>query len=60
MILLSSSEFFKINFLQKILSGTLSECHMVRIQNVGPVLDPNCLQRLSGSNILLKIKSQEI
>ena len=52
MFLRSYSEFFKINFFQKILSGTLSERQIVRIQNVGPVLDPNCLQRLLGSNIL--------
>ena len=54
-LLLSSADFFKINFFQKILSGTLSECQTVdpdQDQNsVGPDLGPNCLQKLSADDL---------
>ena len=48
------ADFFKINVLKKILSGTLSEDQTLWIQfcrdvqNIGADLGPNCLQRLSA------------
>ena len=42
---LSLLTFFKINFVQEILSETLTNCQTVGIQMV---LDPNCLQMLSA------------
>ena len=51
--ILSSADFFffKINFFQKILSGTMLECQTVSIRRpVGPHLGPNCLQRLSADD----------
>ena len=38
----------EINSLLFILSGISSECQTAWIQNVGPDLGPNCLQRLSA------------
>ena len=47
--------FFKLNFFNKIFSGTLPECQNSLdpdqdIYSVGPDLGPNCLQRLSGDD----------
>ena len=46
MLLLSSADFFKINF-SKNSSGTLSQCQMVpfHFSSVDPYLGPNCLKR---------------
>ena len=48
MLWLLSVDFFKINFLKKLLLGTPSECQTVWTHFVGPDLDPICLQRLSA------------
>ena len=55
MLLLSSADFFKINFFKKNLLGTLSECETALDpdqdrQNVDPDLGPNCLHRLSAGD----------
>ena len=51
MLLLSSADFFKINFKKKILSGTLVNLNPDQDRhNVGPDLGSNCLQRLSADD----------
>ena len=58
MLLLASADCFQncFFFFQQILSGTLPECQMVwiwiriDIMSKVQILDPNCLQRLSGDN----------
>ena len=52
MLLLSSADFFKVNFSQKNFQEC---CHIVKLidsdldqRNVGPDLGPNCLQRFSA------------
>ena len=47
MFLLLSADFFKNNFFQNILSGTLSGFQTILIHSVSPHLGPNCLQWLS-------------
>ena len=54
MFLLLSADFFQIELFQKNLSGTLSECQTVWIQDphsVCPDLGPKCLQRQSADDI---------
>ena len=48
MLLLSSADFFKIFFLEHVLSNGLDPDQDQ--QNVGPGLHPNCLQRLSADD----------
>ena len=54
MLLLSSADFFKINFLKKNHSGTLKVSNSLDPAQdrrfVGPDLHPNCIQRLSADN----------
>ena len=59
MLLLSSAEFFQVNFSKEIL-GTKLKCQNglhpdQDLRSVGPDLGPNCFQRLSagGKNLLL-------
>ena len=40
-----------------ILSGIPSECQTACIQNVGPDLDPNCLQRLSADDTVFNFSA---
>ena len=42
--------FFKINFFQKVLSGTPTESNSLDPDFVGPDLGPACLQRLSADD----------
>ena len=49
-IFLSSADIFQNQFFRKIIPGIPSECQTVCIQNVGPSLGPNCLQRLSADD----------
>ena len=55
MLLLSSADFFQVNF-KKILSGTLSVSNSLdpdqAQHSVGPDLDPNYLQWLSADNLI--------
>ena len=54
MLFSTSSDFFQNQLFRKILSGIPSECQTVWTQArpnvIGPGLDPNCLQRLSGDD----------
>ena len=51
---LSSADIFQHNFFQNILSGITTECQSNSLgpdqagHSITPVLDPNCLQRLSA------------
>ena len=42
--------FFQNQLFRKVLSDIPSECQTTWVQNVGPDLDPNCLQKLSADN----------
>ena len=49
MLLLSSADFFKINFFKKFFQERYQSVNQFG-HSVGPDLGPNCMQRLSADN----------
>ena len=48
MLLLSSADFFKINFFKRFFRELNHSVKLFGSRSVGPDLGPNCLQRLSA------------